>query len=83
MREAERTRQPLCAACLSRGFVRLGDSIDHVFPHRRDPERFRRNLFQNLCRSCHSLKTAEESKGRYYDYMRGKIYSEADYPNVV
>ena len=62
-RAQQRSLHPLCARCLANGKVVNTEHIDHVFPHRRDGERFMNNLFQGLCTSCHTLKTNAETKG--------------------
>ena len=82
-RAIELSRQPLCVACLAQGRVRMGGSIDHIFPHWRDEKRFLRNLFQNLCAACHHQKTREEMQGRFHDYARGAVYCEADYAQKI
>ncbi len=81
IRKGQLSRQPLCVGCLARGKVVQASHVDHVFPHRRNPERFKRNLFQSLCPSCHTLKTQMEKVGTYI-YFKGDSmveYSEQDY----
>ncbi|PAU94052.1 HNH endonuclease, partial [Paracoccus salipaludis] len=40
------------------------NTVDHVVPHRGDPERFwDQDGWQPLCASCHSRKTAAEDGG--------------------
>jgi 5-methylcytosine-specific restriction enzyme A len=84
-RKAQLSRSPLCVACLLEGKVIQAEHIDHVFPHRQNPDRFKRNIFQSLCASCHTLKTQMESRGVYWHYTTAGVrqYNEADYNRVV
>ena len=61
LRRQQLTMKPLCAECLRAGKYTLASEVDHVIPHRNDPQLFfdPANL-QSLCRSCHSSKTARE-----------------------
>lgn len=53
---------PLCAECARRGETTLAAVVDHVLPHRGDPELFwDRANWQPLCKACHDRKTARES----------------------
>ena len=81
-RAIELSKQPLCVACLSQGKVTPGESVDHIFPHRRDQERFAVNRYQVLCRACHTAKTVLEKTGRYMDYAQGRVYTDAEYDKV-
>ncbi|MGD9879010.1 MAG: HNH endonuclease [Hyphomicrobiaceae bacterium] len=60
---------PLCAYCLARDRTTLATVVDHIVPHRGDPELFwRQNNWQPLCLICHdAIKQAEEKGG----HMRG------------
>jgi len=84
-RQAQLSKQPLCACCLAGGRVVQAEHIDHVFPHRQSNERFKRNLFQSLCAVCHTLKTQSESKGAYHYWSHNGlvVYVEADYHRVM
>lgn len=84
-RKVQLSKSPLCAGCLANGKVVQAEHIDHVFPHRQNPERFKRNIFQSLCQSCHTLKTQMESRGIYLHYMGDSInsYSDDDYNRIV
>ena len=84
-RTVMRSIHPLCACCLIDGRVTQTDHIDHVIPHRRKFDRFMVNLFQGLCISCHTQKTALESKGIYRHYLPTgvKDYSDEDYNYLV
>lgn len=84
-RQAQLSKAPLCAACLINGKVIQAEHIDHVFPHRQNAERFRRNLFQSLCPACHTIKTQFESRGVYLYYSKHGVitYNDADYNRVM
>ena len=53
---------PLCMECKQQNKITEATEVDHIKPHKGD-----RRLFwdldnhQALCKSCHSIKTAEES----------------------
>jgi len=66
MREHQLQAAPLCAYCLSLGYVTAATVADHVRPHRGNLALFydAGNL-QSLCKPCHdSVKAREESSGR-------------------
>jgi 5-methylcytosine-specific restriction protein A len=81
----ELSKKPLCASCLIDGRVVPAEHIDHVFPHRQDQSKFKNNLFQSLCHSCHTLKTQEENKGNYLYYSPNGLitYTDADYGKTI
>lgn len=85
IRTAQLSRQPLCARCQSNGKITGAQHVDHVFPHRRDPVKFKVNLFQSLCAACHTLKTQDEAKGRYLHYTAHGIveYTDDDYVRMA
>jgi hypothetical protein len=84
IRQRQLSTAPLCARCKTMGKITAAVSVDHVFPHRRDMVAFKTNLFQSLCISCHTVKTQDESKGRYIHYTdNGTItYSDSDYRKI-
>ncbi|CAB4133800.1 hypothetical protein UFOVP263_7 [uncultured Caudovirales phage] len=84
-RKAQLSKSPLCVACLLEGKVVSAEHIDHVFPHRQNAERFRKNLYQSLCPSHHTLKTQLENRGIYLYYApTGLIqYTDADYNKIL
>ena len=81
IRIAQLSKQPLCARCQNEGKITQAQHVDHVFPHRRDPTKFKVNLFQSLCAACHTLKTQDESQGKYIHYtVHGAVeYTDDDY----
>jgi hypothetical protein len=81
IRTRQLSKQPLCAACQSNGKITAALHVDHVFPHRRDPSKFKLNLFQSLCAACHTLKGQDERKGIYNHYTAHDVnqYSDDDY----
>jgi 5-methylcytosine-specific restriction protein A len=58
MRKAILDENPLCVECLKHRRITVATDVDHIKPHRGDPEVFfdSSNL-QPLCKSCHSAKT--------------------------
>lgn len=84
-RDAMRSKFPICSACLLEGKITQTEHIDHVIPHRRNPDRFLINLFQGLCAPHHTQKTMLESKGIYRHYSEnGPIdYDENDFNSVI
>ena len=81
LRQRQLSIQPLCAGCLSDGVITQAVHVDHVFPWTQiDKEAFYYNLFQSLCPSCHSSKTALERSGTFRAYGKpSKDYVIADY----
>lgn len=77
--------QPLCMSCLGRGRVSLATDVDHVFPwSAMGGGAFTHNVFQSLCRECHSTKTGLEQDGIFRHYTTPPVdYSEHDYASVV
>lgn len=54
--------EPLCRVCMEHGRVTAGVEVDHIIPHKGDPELFRDpDNWQTLCHFHHSQKTARES----------------------
>ena len=85
LRKQQLSKHPLCAACLSRGIIKQTEHIDHVIPHRRNPDRFLVNLYQGLCAACHTQKTTLENQGIYRHYtLAGPVdYKDSDYNQLV
>ena len=78
--------QPLCQSCLLNQQITPAVAVDHVFNWKAiSPEAFRVNLFQSLCVSCHSLKTAQEKKGiyLYFDADQIREYTAQDYSQLM
>lgn len=78
--------QPLCQSCLLNQQITPAVAVDHVFNWKAiNPEAFRFNLFQSLCISCHSQKTAQEKKGIYihYDSDQAREYTAQDYSQLM
>jgi len=84
-RAIQLSTNPLCAGCLCSGKVVQAEHIDHVFPHRQNTDKFKRNIFQSLCASCHTLKTQMESRGTYWHYTQKGVrqYTDADYNRIM
>lgn len=79
------SRQPLCQACLIEGKISQATEVDHVFPWTQIGDHaFTRNIFQSLCKNCHTVKTLAELKGEYRHYDQTvKIYTKGDYAQRV
>ena len=65
------SKKPLCERCSSFGEVSIAEHADHIIPHRGDQELFWKGKLQSLCVSCHSWKTNQEPKGKFFDYSDG------------
>lgn len=66
MRANQLASNPLCAYCLSLGYVTAATIADHIKPHKGNPRLFwdTSNL-QSLCKACHdSVKAREETIGQ-------------------
>ena len=81
IRAIQLSKQPLCARCQSENKITAAIVVDHVFPHRQNALRFRNNLFQSLCESCHTIKGQDERKGIYNHYTAYGVtqYNDDDY----
>jgi len=52
-------KHPLCEACKRRGVVTEATVVDHIVPHRGDPQLFwDQSNWASLCKACHDAKTA-------------------------
>lgn len=65
LRPQQLAREPFCRTCAARGLRTRATDVDHVVPHDGDWARFTDpgNL-ESLCHSCHSRKTAAESRAK-------------------
>ncbi len=60
---------PLCENCKQRGVYVKATDVDHITPHRGDPQLFwDQSNWRALCHSCHSRKTAREDTHPTYHY---------------
>ena len=60
---------PLCAECARQGRYVKATVVDHITPHRGDPELFwNQENWQPLCKSCHDRKTGTEDRTPSYHY---------------
>ncbi len=48
---------PLCVECEREGRLTPATVVDHVIPHRGDPEKFWDGAWQSLCEAHHNAKT--------------------------
>ena len=61
IRATQLAKEPWCAECLKRGEYVFAAEVDHIEPHKGDPELFfDENNLQSLCKPDHSRKTAKE-----------------------
>ena len=63
------TIHPLCENCLKNGKYTKATVVDHIKPHRGDPELFwDPKNWQALCKPCHDHKTGTEDSSVMYAY---------------
>ena len=69
LRLRQLSKQPLCQSCSLRNRINLANEVDHVFPWSKlGTQAFDYNVFQSLCKDCHSVKTGLEQRGIYRHY---------------
>ena len=56
--------EPLCRHCTTKGFIRPATDVDHINNNPRDN---RIEALQPLCKSCHSIKTMQEMRGKTFE----------------
>lgn len=62
---ALQTRGGLCEHCLLFNIITPATDVDHVTPHRNNPDLFfNKDNLQLLCAECHSKKTASETRAQ-------------------
>lgn len=60
---------PLCVKCKEEGRFVKATVVDHIVPHRGDPELFwDESNFQSLCKRCHDKKTGTKDQHPEYKY---------------
>ena len=76
--------QPLCQSCAGIGKVTAATEVDHLFAWQHiGVEAFYQNVFQSLCKNCHTNKGALERQGIYRHYAHTPIdYAIKDYARV-
>ena len=84
-RQRQLSTHPLCACCLLKGKYVQANDIDHVFPWRKiGEEAFYINVFQSLCKSCHTSKTSWEKAGFIKHYTdRENTYRMDEYTEMT
>ena len=87
-RQLQLSINPICAACSIDGIITPATEIDHVFPWSQIGEQaFYRNIFQSLCKPCHTYKTAQEQRGNIIHYQHSTgievRYTLADYERIT
>ena len=69
LRAAYLRRHPLCVKCLAEGRYVQATVVDHIVPHRGDPQRmWDVSNWQALCKPCHDRKTGTEDSRPEYSY---------------
>lgn len=62
-------RHPWCIRCKEKGRLVPATVVDHIKPHRGDPDLFwDEKNWQPLCKSCHDHKTMTEDRDIEYRY---------------
>ena len=62
-------RHPLCAECQRHGRYVAATVVDHIVPHRGNPQLFwDESNWQPLCKACHDHKTGTEERSPLYHY---------------
>ena len=62
MRSHHRRHNPTCAECERSGILTLATDVDHIIPHKNNPElMWDTDNLQSLCKPCHNRKTMSES----------------------
>ena len=64
---------PLCEQCLKEGRYTKATVVDHIKPHRGNPELFwNPDNWQALCKPCHDKKTGRYDSKPEYGYRKEK-----------
>ena len=85
-RARQLSTQPLCQACAGINRVTAATEVDHLFAWQLfGIESFYFNVFQSLCKNCHTNKGALERKGifRHYTMPSPTDYTQDDYKRVA
>lgn len=62
-------RHPWCARCKEKGILTPATVVDHIIPHRGNPELFWDvSNWQPLCKKCHDHKTMTDDRNIEYKY---------------
>ncbi len=56
--------EPLCRRCHEAGRTQAAELVDHIVPLNEGGARLDRSNLQPLCRTCHAVKTAADTKAR-------------------
>lgn len=76
LRLRQLSKQPLCQSCAIRHKISMANEVDHLFSWvKLGQQAFDYNVFQSLCKHCHSVKTGLEQRGIYRHYT----HIETDY----
>ena len=80
------SQSPICQACQLAGKVTAATEVDHLFAWQViGDDAFYANVFQSLCKNCHTNKGALERKGifRHYTAQEAHDYTLDDYARVI
>lgn len=67
--------QVLCARCVRDSRATVATVCDHIKPKALFPElSLAKHNLQPLCAPCHNYKSAQQLRGKAYDYKRGRVY---------
>ena len=65
VRKAYLNKHPLCVRCLAQGKFVTATVVDHIIPHRGNPDLLWNEAnYQALCKPCHDRKTWTEDRKR-------------------
>ena len=60
---------PFCVRCYEEGHITMATVVDHIIPHRGDPDLFwNRENWQPLCEHHHNAKTMTEERYKEYRF---------------
>lgn len=62
--------EPFCRECAKQGIRTYATDVDHVIPHKGNPELFLHGELQSLCHACHARKTIQENPEVFKPWQR-------------
>ena len=72
-REQQLNDYPLCKHCMGEGRITPATDVDHVNGRADRAEDYTPDNYQSLCKSCHSIKTADENAGHTTQEPRAQV----------
>lgn len=64
-RLAQLRAEPLCRYCEAMGVTSAATVVDHVIPHKGDPDLFWHGEVQSMCKTCHDAAKARQERMGY------------------